>query len=62
MAEVVNLRTVRKQKRRAEDRQRTERATAELGGTPAAERARARQEVERANRVLDAHRRDEPHD
>lgn len=62
MGKVVNLRTVRKQKRREDDRQKTDSATSGSALAPAAERARARQEAERAKRALDAHRRDEPRD
>lgn len=59
MAKVVNLRTVRKQRGRADDRRRAERDTARTAADPAeVERLRAEAELER--RRLDGHRRDEP--
>ena len=54
MAEVVNLRTVRKQRDRAEARRRTGVAT---GGT-SAEAERLKAEAELQLRRLDGHRRD----
>jgi hypothetical protein len=59
MARIVNLRTARKQRTRAGDRQRVERETARAAADPVeAERLRAEAELER--RRLDGHRRDDP--
>jgi hypothetical protein len=55
MGDVVNLRTVRKQRGRAEARRR---ATKRDGDAAEAERLRREAELER--RRLDAHRRDDP--
>ena len=58
MAEVVNLRTVRKQRRRAEGRAKGTEAAARSGES-AAEGARRRGEAAHARRRLDGHRLDE---
>jgi hypothetical protein len=58
MAKVINLRTLRKQRARTDDRRRAERETSRAAADPAeAERLRAEAELER--RRLDGHRRDE---
>jgi Domain of unknown function (DUF4169) len=57
MAEVVNLRTARKQHKRAADRRRGDDSSARTGADAAdSERLRAEAELER--RRLDGHRRD----
>jgi hypothetical protein len=59
MAKLVNLRTVRRQRARAEDRARGDAAAARTGGAAAeAEHERAQAELER--RRLEGHRRDDP--
>ncbi len=58
-ARIVNLRTVRKQRARAERRQQATANAAKFGRSGAA-RARERAESEKARRQLDSHRRDRP--
>jgi hypothetical protein len=58
MAKVVNLRTARKQRTRAEARRRGDEAAGRPGVAADSERQRAVAELER--RRLDGHRRDEP--
>ncbi len=55
MSAVVNLRTVRKQRKRAEDRSAADLRAAATGETRAARKRRER-EAARAERVLDQHR------
>lgn len=57
MSNVVNLRTVRKQKARA-DRERTAAENRALHGRSKAEKRRDRVEAERAAGFVEAHRRD----
>jgi hypothetical protein len=53
MAEIVNLRVLRKEKARAEAARRASENRARFG-RPKAERDRARREAQRAGRVLDS--------
>lgn len=61
MGEIVNLRTARKQRRRAEERVRATEAAA-LNGERPADLARREAEAERDRRRLDGHRRERPDD
>ncbi|MFM6829213.1 MAG: DUF4169 family protein [Novosphingobium sp.] len=59
MAEIVNLRMVRKAKARAEHQAEAQANRAKFGRTKA-EKARDRLDAERATRLLDGARREEP--
>ena len=59
MAEIVNLRTVRKRKTRTE-KERLAEENRVLHGRPLAERRSAKAERERAATLLDGHRRGKP--
>lgn len=61
MATVVNLRTVRKQRKRTDDRKGADTRAAKFGEASVSAKLR-RAEAARSDNVLDGHRRDEPDD